>query len=238
MEPFWTAGDWDGQAPVTRHDARLIREPISELRLVVGQGAENQGEKQYQVQPTLDDPWQFLAHVPEVWGAIVGRADSCLGMAVDVAWIRRVVPRAGESNRSRWDTDPVWRVVQRAPFDHPTPLAARRLVRRQQRRHAVEQLDQQLLGLLKTREALLHADPSGRDLSLALRDVLRFLERELQRRGEDFGETARVRRRDRGLPVAPGDKVLPLWPRRSEAEVAVERAHLRELNHVLDAVDA
>jgi hypothetical protein len=77
--------------------------------------------------------------------------------------------------------------VQRAPFS-PSALAARRLVRQQQRRYAVEQIDRQLLGLLKTREALLHHDPTGRDLSVALRDVLRALEQEVQRRGEDFGE--------------------------------------------------
>jgi hypothetical protein len=140
----------------------------------------------------------------------------------------------GESNRSRWDTDPTWCVVQRAPFD-PTPLPARRLVRQQQRRHAIEQIDQQLLGLFKTREALMHADPTERDVSVALRDELRALERELQRRGEDFGAAARLRRRDRGLPVPTAVKVLPLRPRRDDPALMAERARLRELEEELDA---
>jgi hypothetical protein len=111
MEPLWRAAGWNGQAPVTRHEARLVREPIRELRLVVravaGPGG---GGEQQQVSLSLDDPWQFLACLAEVWGSMVGQADACPN-GVDVAWIRRVVPRAGESNRSRWDTDPTWCVV-------------------------------------------------------------------------------------------------------------------------------
>src|SRR5262249_46025280 len=141
MEPLWKAADWDGAAPVTRHEARLVREPIRELR-VVGSDRAN-----------LDDPWEFLACAGDVVGSGVGRSEACPG-AVDVAWIRRVVPRAGESNRSRWDTDPVWSVVQRADFS-PASLAARRLIRQRQRLHDITKVDQQLLGLLKTREALL-----------------------------------------------------------------------------------
>jgi len=178
MEPLWKAAGWNGTDAVTRHEARLVREPLRELRVAGRAGVEQRA--------ILDDPWEFLAREGDVWGSIVGRAEACPG-AVDVAWIRRVIPRAGESNRSRWDTDPGWRVVQRADFG-PAPLAARRLVRQEQRLHDVEKIDQQLLGLLKTREAILHVDPTGRDLSLAVRDVLRALERELRRRGEDFGQ--------------------------------------------------
>jgi len=223
MEPLWKASGWDGVAPVTRHEARLVREPIRELRLA---GTERSA---------LDDPWEFLACACDVWGSIVGRSEACPG-AVDVAWIRRVVPRAGESNRSRWDTDPAWRVVQRADFG-PTPLAVRRLIRQQQRIHDIKMLDQQLLGLLKTREALLRVDPTDRDLSVALRDVLQALERELVRRGEDFGEAARRRRRDRGLPVGMGAKVLPFHPRRDGSELEDETARVRELDKAIDLID-
>jgi hypothetical protein len=227
MEPLWQAAGWNGQAPVTRHEARLVRDPIRELRLVTV-------ERDHQQQQTsLDDPWQFLASLAEVWGTMVGRADAC-PEAVDVAWIRRVVPRAGERNRSRWDTDSTWRVVQRADFN-PAALTARRLMRQQQRRHAVEQIDQQLLGLLKTREALLHADPVERDLSVAVRDMLRSLERELQRRGEDFGAAARLRRRGRGLPVGLPGKVLPFRPHRTGTDIESERACLLELDRAIDA---
>src|SRR5262249_2893384 len=104
MEPFWRAAGWDGKAPVTRHEARLVREPLRELR-----------DASRPEQNLLDDPWCFLEELQAIWGRMVGRADGCPA-AVDVAWIRRVVPREGESNRSRWDTDPAWRVVQSAAF--------------------------------------------------------------------------------------------------------------------------
>jgi len=227
MEPLWAAAGWDGAAPVTRHEARLIREPIRELRAAGQAGAEQRA--------ILDDPWEFLAREGDVWGSVVGRAEACPG-AVDVAWIRRVVPRAGESNRSRWDTDPAWRGVQRAHFD-PSPLAARRLVRQEQRLNDLWKIDQQLLGLLKMREAILRVDPTGRDLSVALRDVLRALERELARRGEDFGQAARLRRRDRGLPVGLPSKVLPFHPRHEDANLEAERARVREFDEAIDVVD-
>jgi hypothetical protein len=231
MEPLWEAAGWDGQAPVTRHEARLTREPIRELRLVGG------GTGVERATSSLDDPWEFLACQAEVWGAIVGRAEACPG-AVDVAWIRRVVPREGESNRSRWDTDPWWRVVQRAPFDPSasTATAARRLIRRRQRLHDVHKVDQQLLGLLKTREAMLHADPTGRDLSLAVRDALRALEREVMRRGEEFGHAAWVRRRDRHLPVGVRWAVLPFRPRICPSERDAERARVRDLETALNGM--
>ncbi len=217
MEPLWTAAGWDGKEPVTRHEARLVREPIRELHLPGVAAA------------VLDDPWQFLDHEHDVWAAIVGRSgsDTCPD-AVDVAWIRRVVPREGESNRGRWDTDPVWRVVQQASFT-PTPLSARRMIRRRQRQHEVRTLDRQLLGVLKKREALQHPDPSGRDVTLALRDVVVPLERELVARGEQFDQAVRRKRQDCRLPVPIATKVLPFRPRRDGAALAAERALTTQL---------
>ncbi len=217
MEPLWTAAGWDGKEPVTRYEARLVREPIRELHLAGVAAA------------VLDDPWQFLDHEHDVWAAIVGRSgnETCPD-AVDVAWIRRVVPREGESNRSRWDTDPVWRVVQQASFT-PTPLAARRMIRRRQREQEVKKLDRQLLGVLKKREALLHPDPSGRDVSLALRDVVVPLERELVARGEQFDQAVRAKRQACGLPVPLAGRVLPLRPVPRPEEVDAHHQLVRDL---------
>src|SRR5262249_49928328 len=155
-------------------------------------------------------PWRFLEELPGIWARMVGRAGAC-PEAVDVAWLRRVVPREGESNRSRWDTDPTWRVVQSAPFA-PAPLATRRLIRRHQHRHDVRMVDRGPLGRYKRREALLHADPRGRDLSLAMRDAVAGLERELVARGEQFDGAVRRKRQDCGLPVPLPNRVLPLRP--------------------------
>jgi len=220
MEPLWQAAGWDGKEPVTRHEARLIRGPIRELRAAGSDRA------------LLDDPWQFLDEVLGIWARMVGRADAC-PEAVEVAWLRRVVPREGESNRSRWDTDPVWRVVQAATFG-PAPLAARRLVRRAQQRHDVRAVDRGLLGLFKRREALTRADPSGRDLSLAMRDAVVALERELAARGERFDEAVRRKRQDCGLPVPLVGTVLPLRPRRTAEDAEAEGALARGLEQGVD----
>jgi hypothetical protein len=210
MEPIWTAAGWDGKEPVTRHEARLVREPLRELRAA--------GSEQY---PLLDDPWEFLEHLSEVWARMVGRADTC-PEAVEVAWLRRVTPRDGESNRSRWDIDPVWRVVQQASFT-PAPLAARRLVRRKQREQEVARLDKGILGYIAKREALLHPEPVGRDISLALRDLVKPLDRELAAKGEPFDQVVRRKRQEAGLPVPLPAKVLPLRPRADGARGVAER---------------
>jgi len=220
MEPIWKAAGWDGKEPVTRHEARLVREPIRELCLAGS------------ARPVLDDPSEFLEHLDEVWARMVGRADVCPEV-VDVAWLRRVIQREGESNRSRWDTDPIWRVVQAAPFA-PAPLAPRRLIRRHQQRHDVRMVDRGLLGLFKRREALLHADPSGRDLSLAMRDAVVGLERELVARGEQFDEAVRRKRQNCGLPVPLAGQVLPMWPRWAAEETDALRTFVEELERDLE----
>jgi len=226
MEPIWTAAGWDGKEPVTRHEARLVREPLRELR----QAGSGTGS----ACPILDDPWGFLEHLSGVWARMVGRADTCPD-GVDAAWLRRVVPREGESNRSRWDTDPVWRVVQQAPFT-PAPLAARRLVRRKQREQEVARLDQGILGYIAKREALLHPDPAGRDVTLALRDLVKPLDRELAAKGEAFEQLVRRKRQEAGLPVPLPAKVLPLRPRADEVTGVAERQVAAQLEQELDEV--
>jgi len=230
MEPLWKAAGWDGREPVTRHEARLVREPIRELCAAGAGGGGGSNDDR----ALLDDPWRFLDEVPGIWARMVGRADTC-PEAVDVAWLRRVAPREGESNRSRWDTDPVWRVVQAAPFA-PAPLTSRRLIRRMQQRHDVRTVDRGLLGLFKRREALLHADPTGRDLSLAVRDAVAGLERELAARGEAFDEAVRRKRQDCGLPVLLAGTVLPLRPQRTTQETDALRTLAQELERDLDRV--
>jgi hypothetical protein len=203
MEPIWKAGGWDGRTAVTRHEARLRRDVLRALRLPNVD------------QPVLDDPWQFLDHLPDVWAAVVGLAgladgsdEACPG-AVDAAWIRRVVPREGETNRSRWDTDPTWRVVQAAAFTS-APAPARRMVRRVQRAHDVQQLDRSVYGCLVSRVAALHPDGSEWDISCAIGEAAAALVKESEKPGKDFGTLVRERRRERGLPLAACEKVLSL----------------------------
>jgi hypothetical protein len=94
----------------------------------------------HDLRPCLDDPWEFLDHQKDVFAAVVGRSEPCPD-AIDVAWIRRVVPEESDSRRSRWPTDPVWCVVQSATFAD-APVEARRLIRRRQRGQDTKKLDQ------------------------------------------------------------------------------------------------
>jgi hypothetical protein len=208
MEPIWAAAGWQMGVPVTRHEARLRRRAVRELGLV--------GE----ARSCLDDPWEFLTHVKDMFAAVVGRSDPCPD-AVDVAWIRRVGPDASDANRSRWPTDPIWQVVQRATFADG-PAEVRRLIRRRQRGGDVQVLDTVQYGCLVSRVAQLHPNGGAWTLSRALGEALpslEALEAHKTRAGKDFGELVRERRRQRGLPLPLAEKVLPFRPATSEAYV-------------------
>jgi hypothetical protein len=227
MEPIWRAAGWDGKASVIRHEARLRRDVLRTLGLPA------------EIQGTLDDPWTLLDHIAKVWGYIVGQAPHadeaapCAAIAsqVDVAWIRRAFPDA-DTNRSRWPTDPVWQLVQTAPFAD-APTNARRLMRREQHVHAVEQLDAGAYGYLVSRTALLHPQGETFDVSMGLRGLFHALTKIATQPEKDFGELVRQRRRKRGLPVARAGKILPFLAAQSVCDsaerVAVDTAAERLL---------
>src|SRR5690242_8787447 len=85
----------------------------------------------------FDDPWQMLEHLQDLLGYVVGRpaalapATDC-PPEVDVAWLRRVMPQASETNRSRWPTDATWAAAQVASVTD-APAEERRLIRREVR---------------------------------------------------------------------------------------------------------
>jgi hypothetical protein len=220
MEPIWRAAGWNDKTSVIRHEARLRRDALR----ILGLPRELQG--------SLDNPWTFLEHLSEVWGYVVGQhahtdevTTTCTALSpqVDVAWIRRVIPD-GDTNRSRWPTDPVWRLVQVAPFTD-APAKARRLMRREQHVHAIEQLDAGAYGYLVSRTALLHPKGETFDVSMGLRGFFDALTKIAAQPEKDFGALVRKRRRNRGLPVAPAGKVLPFLPA-SNGDNAVERRAL------------
>jgi hypothetical protein len=219
MEPIWCAAGWDGTASVIRHEARLRRDALRTFGLPTN------------VQGSLDDPWTFLQHIAEVWGYVVGQAPhgddvsaNCAmsGSQVDVAWIRRVTPDA-DTNRSRWPTDPVWQLVQTAPFTD-APTKARRLMRREQHVHAVEHLDAGAYGYLVSRTALLHPKGETFDVSMGLRGLFQALTKIATQPEKDFGELVRQRRRKRGLPIAPASKILPFPPIHISKDESVDLA--------------
>jgi hypothetical protein len=204
MAPIWATAGWQPGVGVTRHEARLRRPAVRELGLP--------GD----LRSCLDDPWECLTHLKDIFAAVVGRAEPCPD-ATDVAWIRRVVPDDGDRNRSRWPTDPAWHVVQAARFTD-APAEARRLIRRRQRAGDIAVLDGVQFGCLVSRVATLHPNGGEWTLSRALGEAVSALdaiEGKKAQAGRDFGELVRERRRQFGLPLPVADKVFPFRPRPS-----------------------
>jgi hypothetical protein len=217
MESIWQAMGWTPGVPVTRNEARLRRPAVRELGFV--------GE----VRSCLDDPWECLTHLSAIFGAVVGKAEECPD-AVDVAWIRRVVPQGGDSNRSRWPTDPAWKVVPSAAFAD-APAEARRLIRRKVRGGDVKVLDRVNLGCRISRVADQHPDGGTWTLSRAVGEAYpawEVLERKKAAAGKDFGELVRERRRERGLPLPVAEKALPFVPAACQILVETGEARLAE----------
>jgi hypothetical protein len=197
MEPVWRAAGWQRGEPVTRCEARLRREAIRALRL-----------PQQPEAPVLDDPWMMLEHLHVLFATVVGHAEESCPDATNVAWLRLVMPDEHEHNRARWETDPIWQVIQEAPFT-PVPVAARRLIRCTEHKRCAEQLDGILYGVLARRVAELHPEGEHWDVSRALGDVMPALTQVASRPDKDFGQRVRTRRQELGLTVARAERVLP-----------------------------
>jgi hypothetical protein len=200
MEPLWAAAGWQRDEPVPRCEVRLRREAIRALRLPNVPDAH-----------VLDDPWTMLDHLDAIFPTVVGLADEMCPNAVNVGWLRLVVPSDQETNHARWETDPTWRVIQAASFKPSPALAqARWLIRRREHTRCAEQLDGIVYGLLVRRVAELHTEGEHWDVSRALGDAARALVELARQPDKDFGQRVRARRQELGLPVAATGKVLPL----------------------------
>jgi len=118
-----------------------------------------------------------------------------------------------------------------------SPTTARRLMRRQQHDHAVEQHDVGAYRKLANRAALLHPQGETFDVSMGLHGMFDTLTKIAAQPDKDFGELVRKRRRKCGLPVAPAGTVLPFLPcqRTDDREQlhAVKKAELLALEQDL-----
>jgi hypothetical protein len=201
MFPLWKAAGWNEEDEVTRVEARMRRDSLRDLRVP---GVEH---------ASLDDPYEMLKNLQGIFRLVVGGADECPD-AVNTAWLRLVQPREAETNRSRWDTDPTWRIVQAASFT-AVPVAARRIIRRKQRAQMVQHLTAGSYGYLVS--LITEQFPEGErwDVSRGIRELAEHLTREAGKPGKDFGELVRQRRKARGLSVLPRDTTLPDPPRAS-----------------------
>jgi hypothetical protein len=208
MEVIWQANGWQSGESVTRHEGRLRREALAMLETMDGQRGQ------------FDDPWDCLAHLADLLAYMVGRppSDEECPEDTNVAWIRRVVPQADDTNRSRWPTDPVWQLVQNATFDE-VPSVARRMIRQVTRSQNIDKRVKVLYGALVSCTALKHGDTGQMDISTALREVVPLLEEEMQRPGKNLGDLVRERRRQWALPLTQEDKVLYLPERHPSSPI-------------------
>jgi hypothetical protein len=206
MVPLWQEQGYTGAEQVVRTEARLRRGAIRSLR-VPGCPCD-----------ALDNPWTFLEHLHEVWALVVGEAYPD-PTAPATAWIRRVLPTE-DINRSRWPTDPTWRVIQAASFASPSQ-EVRHLVRDTQMTKDVDRRVQAMYGALVSAVALTEPDGERWDVSMAVGQVAPWLVAEAEIPGKDFGELVRERRRKFNLPVRQYEKILPFRPVSVEADQPV-----------------
>ena len=210
MEPIWKANGLEQGERVTRCEVRFGREILHDLHpRVLPPASTTSPEATASVGASpFDDPWYCLEHLQEMWGLAVGQPREDCPDAVNVAWIRQVVPVEGDTNRSRWPTDPSWTILQRAQFS-PASEKARRLIRRHQANASVKVLVSLMGGCLVSEVA--HAHPNGGqyDISAAIGEIAPALLREFEKPSKDFGELVRERRRRWGKPLPPAEKILP-----------------------------
>jgi hypothetical protein len=226
MEPIWAANGLEPGERVTRCEVRVGRTILHDLRLretVDTSPDAAQTVDGVSVSP-FDDPWFCVEHLPDIWAMAVGQPHEDCPDAVNVAWIRQVTPLEGDTNRSRWPTDPVWTVLQRALF-MPAPVTVRRLIRRRQTSASLKVLMSGMGGYLVSGVARAHPNGGQYDISAAIGEAVPMLIREFEKPNKDFGELVRERRRRWGLALPPAEKILPfrsVLERTDEAEDAAQ----------------
>lgn len=225
MEPIWSANGLETGDRVTRCEVRIGRPILHDLR----QPDQSSDTHQSVGVSPFDDPWFCLEHLSDMWAMAVGQPREDCPDAVNVAWIRQVTPLEGDTNRSRWPTDPAWAVLQHASFT-PAPVVARRLIRRRQTSAHLTVLVSGMGGYLVSEVARAHPNGGQYDISAAIGEVAPLLMREFEKPTKDFGELVRERRRRWGLSLPPAEKILPFRSALERMEEAEDVAQAQLLD--------
>lgn len=176
--------------PLTRIEVRFKRGILRELS-----HAGTADKKSW-----FDDPWEVLKHLGELWAYFAG-----LPLAADYApdvthrgWMR-LVEHGNDTNRSRIETAPIWRMVQGVPFGNETPKPLKRSKRIDP---ALEHLLLEAYGMLKT---IAVQRGSYKEGDVVFSRELEYLDdwaAELQeQRGQPFAQEVRERARMLGHPL-------------------------------------
>jgi hypothetical protein len=100
---IWRANGWDGEAPVTRIEARYKREALHELVLTKNTPLEHGIETLNDLFTRLDHMWQYSTQL----------------------WLRHCIP-SQDQRKTAWPTSPWWQVVQGAVFEQEDAAPAQR----------------------------------------------------------------------------------------------------------------
>jgi hypothetical protein len=113
MLAFHRCGGWTPDMPLFRIEGRLIEGRLT--RAIFREIAAGLGRSKGD---WCDDPWKALDHLSDFWGYFAGLPPEHdhAPDATHRGWLRLTAPQAGASNCSRWPTDRVWQLVQRACF--------------------------------------------------------------------------------------------------------------------------
>jgi hypothetical protein len=144
MEDYHRAGGWTPEMSLCRVEGRFTREVFREIAVALGLA---EGD-------WCDDPWLAIAHYNDFWAHFVGLPPEHdhAPDATHRGWMRLTCPLAGDTNRSRWPTDPVWELLQRVSFAESAPPVPLRRAR--QVVHDLDQIDAELYGLFKLRSVI------------------------------------------------------------------------------------
>ena len=197
MEAIHTAGGWRADMPLFRVEGRFTREILHEIATGMNLSSDE----------WCDNPWLALDHLNDFWAYFVGLPPEHdhAPDATHRGWLRMTLPQA-DTNRTRWLTDPVWEVIQRAQLSDRPPLPLRR---GQRVAHDLEQIDAELYGLFKLRSVLCGRQKDETlTLSLELRAFAEQMDAVDLGRERDYYEEVREKARMLGHAVPPSKTAI------------------------------
>lgn len=199
---LWGSRGWSEEdGPVWRVEFSYKREALHELRQEIG------GEEQFH---GIEDAYELPERLGLLWAYASGQVEGGPDGLPD-GWLRCVAPN-GDSNRSRWPSHPVWKVVQGAFLeDIQTPPQFGKIVRKRWEAHNINKGLEAMIGYGTSLAAWVGgelADPEI-DLSVFLHWFAQKGESYLHRLGRDFGAEVQRKRIKFGVSSGGSEEISP-----------------------------
>jgi hypothetical protein len=172
---LWEKNGYDGKQDVWRVEFRLKRDVLRDFKV---EGVCHGIDNAYELPDFLEGMWQY-----------------CTGQ-----WMRYVVPDFTDTNRTRWQIQPIWQELQTA-FVELVQVELGPVIRERKRVVNIERIVPQIVGCAMTYYAWLKNDTPccDEDLSTALHHLYSSGLNYLERSHKDFNATVRKKQRVYGL---------------------------------------